>query len=263
MSGPVGGPAFTLTVNGSGFTAGSSVRWNGADRPTTFTSATRLRASIPASDLSAVGTAQVTVFDPSTGSSSSSPFSIQGAPVLSVSSTTVTTGTAVTVTLTGGFGNAGDWLSFAATGSSNTSYVQYTYVGAGVTTRTWTVVVTAPGTYEFRLIGDGYARLSTSPTITATVGTPPALTVSTTTAAPGSLVTVTLDNGYGGASDWLALALSSAPNTSYIQYSYVGGGVTTRTWTFTMPTTPGAYEFRLFLNNGYTRAATSPTITVN
>jgi hypothetical protein len=29
-----------------------------------------------------------------------------------------------------------------------------------------------------------------------------------------------------------------------------------------MPTTPGTYEFRLFLNNGYTRAATSPTVTV-
>src|SRR5262249_5106996 len=38
--------------------------------------------------------------------------------------------------------------------------------------------------------------------------------------------------------------------------------VTTRTWTVTMPTTTGTYEFRLFLNNGYTRAATSPPITV-
>jgi hypothetical protein len=29
-----------------------------------------------------------------------------------------------------------------------------------------------------------------------------------------------------------------------------------------MPNPPGTYEFRLFLNNGYTRVATSPTITV-
>jgi hypothetical protein len=29
-----------------------------------------------------------------------------------------------------------------------------------------------------------------------------------------------------------------------------------------MPTTPGTYEFRLFLENGYTRAATSPPVTV-
>jgi hypothetical protein len=42
----------------------------------------------------------------------------------------------------------------------------------------------------------------------------------------------------------------------------VGGGVTTRTWTITAPTAPGTYEFRLFLNDGFTRAATSPTVTV-
>ena len=89
------------------------------------------------------------------------------------------------------------------------------------------------------------------------------MTVSTTTAARGTPVTVTLTNGYGGATDWLALAQTGTPNTSYIQYSYVGANVTTRTWTFTMPNTPGTYEFRLFPNNGYTRAATSPPIAVN
>jgi hypothetical protein len=29
-----------------------------------------------------------------------------------------------------------------------------------------------------------------------------------------------------------------------------------------MPSAPGQYEFRLFLNNGYTLAATSPPVTV-
>ena len=259
---PAGSPALTLTVNGSGFTAGSIVRWNGANRVTTFVSASRVRASIPATDLAAIGTAQVTVFDPAGGTSPSSPFAILAAPVLSVSATTVTTGTAVTVTLTGGFGGSADWLSFTPTSASDGSYVQYTYVGAGVTTRTWTVVVTAPGTYEFRLFTDGFTRRATSAPIAATVGTPPSLTVSTTTAAPGSPVTVTLTNGYGGAADWLALAQTGSPATSYIQYSYVGGTVTTRTWTFTMPSAPGTYEFRLFPNNGYTVAATSPPITV-
>ena len=33
-------------------------------------------------------------------------------------------------------------------------------------------------------------------------------------------------------------------------------------WTVPMPSTPGTYEFRLFNNNGYTRVATSPTVTV-
>ncbi len=261
---PVGGAAFTLTIDGSGFTSTSVVRWNGTNRVTTFASSSRVRASIPASDLAVIGTAQVTVFDPVTGLTSvARPFSIQTAPVLTVSATTITAGTAVTVTLTGGFGGSADWLAFAPTTASDGSYVQYVYVGAGVTTRTWTVVVTGPGTYEFRLFTGGYNRLATSAPITATAGTPPVLTVSATTAARGTPVTVTLTNGYGGATDWLALAVSGSPTTSYVQYTYVGGNVTTRTWTVTMPNTPGTYEFRLFPNNGYTVAATSPPITVN
>jgi len=55
--------------------------------------------------------------------------------------------------------------------------------------------------------------------------------------------------------------VAGSPNTSYLQWTYVGAGVSTRTWTVTMPTTPGTYEFRLLLNNGFTRAATSPTVT--
>jgi hypothetical protein len=120
-----------------------------------------------------------------------------------------------------------------------------------------------PGTYEFRLfLNGGYIRAATSPTITVTGSVTPQLAVSTTSAAPGSAVTVTLTDGYGGATDWIALAATSASNTSYIRYIYVGAGVTTRTWTVNMPTTAGTYEFRLFLNNGYTRAATSPPVTV-
>ena len=47
-----------------------------------------------------------------------------------------------------------------------------------------------------------------------------------------------------------------------MQWTYVGAGVTTRTWTVTMPPAGGTYEFRLFLNGGYVRAATSPAVTV-
>jgi hypothetical protein len=63
--------AFTLTVNGSGFVNGSVVRWNGAARTTTFVSATQLTAAIPATDLSAQGTANVSVFNPTPGGGTS------------------------------------------------------------------------------------------------------------------------------------------------------------------------------------------------
>jgi hypothetical protein len=62
-----GDPAFTLTVHGTGFVVDSVVRWNGEDRPTTFVSINQITADIPASDLLAAGTANVTVFSPAPG----------------------------------------------------------------------------------------------------------------------------------------------------------------------------------------------------
>ncbi len=67
-----GGPAFTLTVNGSNFILSSVVRWNGADRATTYLSPTQLTASIPAADIANSGTANVTVFNPAPGGGTSS-----------------------------------------------------------------------------------------------------------------------------------------------------------------------------------------------
>jgi subtilisin family serine protease len=263
-----GSGAFTLTVNGSGFTASSTVRWNGADRTTTFSSPAKVTASIAAADVASAGSASVTVSVPGVGTSAPQTFLISsgsgpGGPSLSVGAASVSAGTPITVTLTNGLGGSGDWLAFALTSASNSSYAQFTYVGAGVTTRTWTV--TAPsvaGTYEFRLFpNNGFTRAATSSPITVTAPAP-TLTVSATTVAPGASVTVTLTNGAGGPWDWLALAATSASNTNYITYTFVGSGVSSRTWTVTMPTTPGTYEFRLFLNNGYARAATSPPVTV-
>jgi hypothetical protein len=102
----------------------------------------------------------------------------------------------------------------------------------------------------------------TSNAVTFNVTGPPTLTVSTRSVAPGGLVTVTLTGGLGGSTDWIAFAATSASDMSYIQYIYVGGGATTCIWTINAPMAPGTYEFRLFLNDGYTRAATSPTVTV-
>jgi hypothetical protein len=264
-----GSGGFTLTVNGNGFVSSSVVRWNGADRPTAFMSVSQLQTTISTADVASAGSAAVTVFTPTPGggTSAAATFTISGAtgatPTLTVNSTSVVPGQTITVTLTNGLGGSGDWLAFASTASGNTGYVTYTYVGFGVTSRTWSVTAPSmPGTYEFRLFpNNGFTRAATSPTVTVT-GAMPTLTVSATSVAGGASVTVTLTNGQGGSWDWIALASTTAPNTSYVNYTYVGGGVTTRTWTVNMPSTPGTYEFRLFSNNGYTRLATSPPVTV-
>lgn len=69
-----GGPAFTLTVNGTGFTPGTVVRWNGANRTTTVVSTTRVTASIPASDVAAAGVARVSVVAPPPGGGTTAEF---------------------------------------------------------------------------------------------------------------------------------------------------------------------------------------------
>lgn len=62
-----GAATVAMAVAGTSFAQGSVVRWNGQDRTTTFLSPTQLTATIPASDLVAAGTAQVTVFTPAPG----------------------------------------------------------------------------------------------------------------------------------------------------------------------------------------------------
>lgn len=351
-----GSGPFTLTVNGSGFTAASVVRWNGFDRATIFISSSQVQAAIPATDVAASGTAQITIFNPPPGggTSASIAFPVVAGPTLSVDATVVPAAANVTVTLRNGLGGGGDWLALAAVGAPNGSYLQWTYVGAGITTRAWTVKMPASsGAYEFRLFVAGSVRAAVSPAVTVdallnpaptiaslspstafagsgaltltvngagftsasvvrwngadrpttlvgstqlraaitasdvastgtaqvsvfspapgggttaalpfTILTGPKLAVSQTLVAPGANVTLTLTDGVGGSGNWFALAATDAPNTSYLQWTYVGTGVTTRTWTVKMPTTPGTYEFRYFLS-GYTRAATSPTITVS
>src|SRR5579875_2482384 len=53
------GPAFTLTVNGSGFGSGNQVVFNGTSEPTTVVNSSQLTAQIPSSALSSSGTFNV------------------------------------------------------------------------------------------------------------------------------------------------------------------------------------------------------------
>ncbi len=59
-----GGPAFTLTVNGTGFVSGSTVYWNGIARTTVYVSAAQITASIGAGDVATAASGLVTVHNP-------------------------------------------------------------------------------------------------------------------------------------------------------------------------------------------------------
>ena len=61
-------------------------------------------------------------------------------------------------------------------------------------------------------------------------------------------------------SRYTAFAVGDA-DTNFLSWQYTGSA-TTGYLTFTAPTRPGQYEFRYFLNDGFTRAATGNRLTV-
>lgn len=63
-SATVNGADVTLTVSGVNFATDAIVRWNGSDLATTFVSSTQLDAVIPAANLTSIGTASITVYNP-------------------------------------------------------------------------------------------------------------------------------------------------------------------------------------------------------
>ncbi|MFA6257798.1 MAG: peptidoglycan-binding protein [Candidatus Paceibacterota bacterium] len=101
----------------------------------------------------------------------------------------------------------------------------------------------------------------------------PQIVVSATQVAPGTTVTVNVSDGSKGAQEWVALYLASNPDSAYSvnsNWKYLNGtqtapstGLSSATLQFTLPTTPGVYNFRYFAKVGFaTRLAISPNITV-
>ena len=72
----VGAAQFTLTVNGTGFVSTSTVRFNNSTHQTFFGDSSTLFATISASDVNALGSAAITVFNPTPGGGLSAPSSL-------------------------------------------------------------------------------------------------------------------------------------------------------------------------------------------
>ena len=147
---PAGGADFTLTITGSNFISGSTVEWNGSPRLTVVVSSTQLTATIYASDIATMGTAQVSVMSPGNGAGASAalPFTISAAlppppptaPAVTLSPSSLTFATqavttasaAQSVTLSNG-GNADlNRLSISIGGASAASFAQTNNCGSTV-----------------------------------------------------------------------------------------------------------------------------------
>ena len=120
-----------------------------------------------------------------------------------------------------------------------------------------------------RLFSPNWARLAVSETVITPIRVP-TVTVTTPTVFPGGTINVVVADGPGNATDWLALADSTAPNSQYRDWKYLNGsrtpppsGLSAATVQFVAPTTPGMYNVRWFVgNNTSNRIAISNDITV-
>src|SRR5438270_4990192 len=118
------------------------------------------------------------------------------------------------------------------------------------------------------------ARTAAAFAIFAFLLAPIPVTAQTITAAPTTVpargtVTVTIANGPGNTTDWVALYPIGANAGAYLDWQFLNGqrtapatGLTAATLTFTMPAAPGTYEFRFFPNNTFTLLATTAPVTV-
>jgi hypothetical protein len=88
-----GGLGFQLTVNGSGFTVASVIKWNGVALPTSYVTSTILTTVVPPSDIAASGMIPISVTTPAPGggTSNSVAFTITGgSPQVALTPATLT-----------------------------------------------------------------------------------------------------------------------------------------------------------------------------
>ena len=159
-----GGPAFTLTVNGSGFVSGAVVQWNGSALATNFVSGTKLTAQVPASLIAAAGTAKVTVVENGVTSASATFTITAGQVITSLSPDSATAGgSAFTLTVNGAGFASGAVVHWNSTGLT-TTFVSITQLKAAVPAN----LIAAPGTASITVVMAG----TTSPAEPFTITVP-------------------------------------------------------------------------------------------
>ena len=182
-SATAGGPGSTLTTTGSNFVRGSVVRWNGANRTTTFVNSTQLTAGIPAADIASPGAALVvTAANPDGAVSNALTFTIAPPPA-------DTTPPTVTSAL-------------PADGATDVSTT--TTVAAGFTEPMDQAIIS---TTTVKLAAGSNPPVSATVTYTATTKTA-TLTPSSALGA-GVLYTATVKGGTGGVKDVAGNALAT------------------------------------------------------
>lgn len=195
----------------------------------------------------------------------------------------VNAGTYVSVGVTGGPAQPGDWVGLYAVNGPDSAYLGWKYLNGSTTmpsigvadSAVTFVVPIAAGSYEFRLFNaNTFTRLANSTTMVVSASTS-SLSVNgvsapnIATAVAGSQAAIGVAGGPSNVGDWVGLYRAGEPDSALLDWRYLndtaqlpGSAVTTATLHFGVPTPPGTYEFRFFTDNSYDRLATSGPVVV-
>jgi hypothetical protein len=275
-SGPTSGGT-TITINGSGFVSGATVRVNGvAATGVTFVSATQLRANTPAAG---AGTFAVQVTNPDTqvGTLASAFTYVAPPAVTSVSPTSGPTTGGTTITVTGSAFVSGATVrvnGVAATGVTFLSATQVRAVTPAGTAGARSVQVTNPDGQSSTLANAfTYTTTTPSPTLTA-------ITPATGSTAGGTAVTLTGTNFTAGATVTIggtaatsvviasatsitAVTPAGAAGARDVRVTLTGGQTATLTgaFTYTTPQVPSPTVTSLSPVSGPTAGGTAVALT--
>jgi uncharacterized protein (TIGR03437 family) len=269
VSAPVGGNQFQLTVTGTGYQSGlSSVYWNGTPLSTSYISTTQLYAIVPASLLTTIGTALISVQTSGFGATNQVGFFVSGASAVTVTpaslSFTYALGgnfpTAQTLSVSssvaiGGFNvsvsgsaNGINWLTASPTSSSIPGTVSVNVVPTGL----------AIGTYNGSVTITGYS-------VGSNVVIPVTLTVLAQPTFVASPATLTFTTSAGSAAATQTVNVTASDGNTLLSYSVAATANNGGNWLTVNPTTgntPGS--FTVTANASSLPAATySGSITVN
>ncbi len=184
-------------------------------------------------------------------------------------------GATLSTTVSSNPGNATDWVGLYAETALDNTFLDWCYLNGtktvpatGVANATVTCF-TAPasGRYQVRLfINNTMTKVATSNTITVSGPSGPSVALSPNSPAVGATLSAAVNGGPGNTGDWVGLYLETAPDSTFVDWCFLNGtktapstGLSTATLNcFTVPAS-GRYQVRLFINNTFTKVATSNT----
>jgi hypothetical protein len=180
---------------------------------------------------------------------------------LSLSTTRVRPGENISVTFSGFATTDSGWIGFYREGADDRAFLSWRWL-RDLTNQTFTVQAPKElGAYNFRIFRDiGFTRLGLSASVQVVQYTP-TFSLTRTNFLPNEQIVVSYSDAPIFHDAWIGFFKADAEDRNFGAWTYLKGN-TSGTFTVTSPWEPGQFNFRIFLDMGYTRVGISENITV-